>query len=163
MATKTIKIKKRGGGYRLQKVLILRSGKYKFIKNTNIKRMTLAKPKGTVRKVARRKYRRSKKGSSNSLIPKGIMRPLGAVAYGFVRGKLNATIKNSRIGQSFAGVQYADEIGLLGAAFLARKLGVAKNPIGGSLIRAAEAIEWSNIGEQLSMRGSITGNTGLIF
>jgi len=39
---KTIKIKKRGGGTRLQKVKVLASGKYRFVKNTT---------KGMVRKT----------------------------------------------------------------------------------------------------------------
>jgi hypothetical protein len=34
MPIKTIRIKKAGGGTRLQKVKVLKSGKYKFIKNT---------------------------------------------------------------------------------------------------------------------------------
>jgi len=51
---KTIKIKKVGGGTRLQKVKVLASGKYKFVKNT---------VKGAVRKTrakGRRAYTKSK-------------------------------------------------------------------------------------------------------
>ena len=51
---KTIRIKKAGGGTRLQKVKVLASGKYKFVKNT---------VKGAVRKTrkaGRRAYTKSK-------------------------------------------------------------------------------------------------------
>jgi uncharacterized membrane protein YeaQ/YmgE (transglycosylase-associated protein family) len=53
--TKTIRIKKPSGGTRLQRVQVLASGKYKFIKNTT---------KGMVRKtrkVGRRAYEKTKK------------------------------------------------------------------------------------------------------
>ena len=52
---KTIKIKKRGGGTRLQKVKVLASGKYRFVKNTT---------KGMVRKTrkaGRLAYEKTKK------------------------------------------------------------------------------------------------------
>jgi len=45
---KTIRIKKSNGGTRLQKVMVLASGKYRFVKNS--------KRKGGVRKTARRAY-----------------------------------------------------------------------------------------------------------
>ncbi len=45
---KTIRIKKPNGGTRLQKVMVLASGKYRFVKNST--------RKGQVRKTARRAY-----------------------------------------------------------------------------------------------------------
>jgi len=45
---KTIRIKKPNGGTRLQKVMVLASGKYRFVKNST--------RKGGVRKTARRAY-----------------------------------------------------------------------------------------------------------
>ncbi len=58
---KTIRIKKAGGGSRLQKVQVLASGKYKFVKNSTKSRKTTTKRrkstrKGMVRKTARRAY-----------------------------------------------------------------------------------------------------------
>ena len=56
---KTIRIKKPSGGTRLQKVKVLASGKYKFVKNTT---------KGMVRKTrkaGRRAYEKTKRKSSN--------------------------------------------------------------------------------------------------
>ena len=64
MKTKTIKIKKKGGGTRLQKVQVLASGKYKFIKNTARKVKSKVKSstkKGQTRKTARKAYENGKK------------------------------------------------------------------------------------------------------
>ena len=75
---KNIKMKKKGGGYRLQRVQVLRSGKYKFLKNITkkSKASTRSKPrstktatrstrkttkKGKVRTMAKRKYYRMRK------------------------------------------------------------------------------------------------------
>ena len=55
---KTIRIKKAGGGTRLQKVQVLASGKYKFVKNSTKSRKT--KPK--TRKYTTRKRRTTRKG-----------------------------------------------------------------------------------------------------
>lgn len=52
---KTIRIKKAGGGTRLQKVQVLASGKYKFVKNSTKSRKTTTR-KGMIRKTARRAY-----------------------------------------------------------------------------------------------------------
>ena len=54
MPIKTIRIRKAGGGTRLQKVEVLKSGKYKFVKNTR-----KAKRKTTTRK---RRTTRARKG-----------------------------------------------------------------------------------------------------
>jgi len=57
---KNITIKKKGGGKRTQRVQVLSSGKYKFVKNkTKTKRKTSTK-KGQVRKTARRAYIKKK-------------------------------------------------------------------------------------------------------
>ena len=58
---KIIRIKKAGGGTRPQKVQVLASGKYKFVKNSTKSRKTTTKRrkstrKGMVRKTARRAY-----------------------------------------------------------------------------------------------------------
>ena len=45
MPIKTIRIRKAGGGTRLQKVEVLKSGKYKFVKNT--RKMTTRKRRTT--------------------------------------------------------------------------------------------------------------------
>jgi len=75
MPTKTITIKKRGGGTRKQKVKVLASGKYKFMKNPTTKRRkspTRKKKKKYKRRstTARRKKRTSRRGFSyQSLFP----------------------------------------------------------------------------------------------
>ena len=94
---KTIKIKKPGGGTRLQKVKVLASGKYKFVKNTT---------KGMVRKtraVGRRAFEKAKpkrtkktnkpKKSSNGVTKKSLKSKifggtLGKVALGIGAGTL---------------------------------------------------------------------------
>jgi len=66
MTIKTITIKKRGGGTRKQKVMVLKSGKFKFIKNTTkttpkkrskstTKRRTSGRGKDLTRKTIKRK------------------------------------------------------------------------------------------------------------
>ena len=61
---KNIRVKKRGGGTRLQRVKVLASGKYKFVKNPKTRRTTRKtseKPrKRSVRRTARRKRRRKR-------------------------------------------------------------------------------------------------------
>ena len=66
---KTIRIKKPNGGTRLQRVQVLASGKYKFVKNSTKSRKTTTKRrkstrKGMVRKTARRAYQPKKKRKS---------------------------------------------------------------------------------------------------
>jgi hypothetical protein len=65
---KIIRIKKAGGGTRPQKVQVLASGKYKFVKNSTKSRKTTTKRrkstrKGMVRKTARRAYEKIRKTS----------------------------------------------------------------------------------------------------
>jgi len=61
MATyKNIKIKKKGGGTRLQRVQVLASGKYKFVKNVGsskkkVKKKGNPKSKGSKKKMAKRR------------------------------------------------------------------------------------------------------------
>ena len=47
---KTIRIKKAGGGTRLQRVQVLASGKYKFVKNSTKSRKTTTRTRRTTRK-----------------------------------------------------------------------------------------------------------------
>ena len=84
MPIKTIRIRKAGGGTRLQKVEVLKSGKYKFVKNgkkrrkfTTRKRRTIRARKGeltlkrrqaypkTVRRRARAKRRKTESAWSS--------------------------------------------------------------------------------------------------
>ena len=72
MKTKNIRIKKRGGGTRLQRVQVLASGKYKFIKNRGRsapKKRAGSKPKRRVKRTARRKRRRGKRNMTIPLAP----------------------------------------------------------------------------------------------
>jgi len=78
--TKMIRIKKKGGGTRLQKVKVLASGKYRFMKNPSKSRRSSgksrAKPKKrSVRRTARRRRSRKRKGMT---IPLAVVGGLAA-------------------------------------------------------------------------------------
>lgn len=64
MVFKNIRIPKRGGGTRLQRVKVLASGKYKFVKNLtksrSAKKPTKTKTKRSVRKTAKKKRKGGK-------------------------------------------------------------------------------------------------------
>ena len=68
MKIKTIKIKKPGGGTRLQKVMVLASGKYKFVKNTTkgMVRKTRKAGRLAYEKTKRKTKRKSSKPKSKS-------------------------------------------------------------------------------------------------
>ena len=99
---KTIKIKKKGGGTRLQKVKVLASGKYRFIKNTvkGMARKTRAKgrpaytkPKPTRKRVVRKSNANKPKNSRNGVAKKSLKSKifggtLGKVALGVGAGTL---------------------------------------------------------------------------
>lgn len=75
MTYKNIRIKKKGGGYRTQRVKVLKSGKYRFVKNigSQVKKLTKKSkknnPKRRTRKLARRKKRRGKRSFTIPLAP----------------------------------------------------------------------------------------------
>jgi hypothetical protein len=102
--------------------------------------------------VYRYRKRRSsnKKGSAGLLQLNGIMKPLAATGYGFVRDNISDFIANSAVGRKLPASNFTDEGALLGAMYIMRKLGLAKNKILGSVIRHGETVEWARIGETLS-------------
>lgn len=116
---KYIKVKMRSGKTRRQRVKVLRSGKYKFVKNKGSRsKRKYPKTKRSVKYMARRKYRRKAKRSKKrgsalwSLVG-------GAALYGIGRGFLNKYV--SPIAQKYLGPYlgaYADEAGLIGANYL---------------------------------------------
>ena len=69
---KTIRIKKPGGGTRLQKVKVLASGKYRFVKNTTkgMVRKTRAKGRPAYEKIKKKVKRKSSKSKSKSNKPR---------------------------------------------------------------------------------------------
>jgi len=67
MKTKTITIKKKGGGKRKQKVQVLASGKYKFIKNTARKVKSKTKSKTKSKPKSKRKPNKKAKGKKKSM------------------------------------------------------------------------------------------------
>ena len=69
---KTIRIKKPGGGTRLQKVKVLASGKYKFVKNTTkgMVRKTRKKGRLAYEKTKKKVKRKSSKPKSKSNKPR---------------------------------------------------------------------------------------------
>lgn len=100
MATyKNIRIKKKGGGTRLQRVQVLASGKYKFVKNIGNKKTKTTKRKTTRKTNKRKTTRRSskkKKGrkSRKMTIPLGVIAPLvntlfWANGHATMEGKVN--------------------------------------------------------------------------
>ena len=76
MTFKNIRIKKKGGGTRTQRVKVLASGKYKFVKNLSKSRTkksktrrTKSNPKRRVRRTARRKKGRRRYSMTIPLAP----------------------------------------------------------------------------------------------
>ena len=113
---KTIRIKKPGGGTRLQKVKVLASGKYKFVKNTT---------KGMVRKtrpIGRRAYEKvKKKVKRKSSKPKSKSNKPRKKSNGMKLPKLGGTAKKIAIGLGAA--QLA---GMAAALFVPQFAGIAK-------------------------------------
>ena len=85
---KTIKIKKAGGGTRLQKVKVLASGKYRFVKNTvkGMARKTRAKGRPAFEKA---KPKRTKKTNKPRTIRKSVAKKsLKSKIFGGTLGKV---------------------------------------------------------------------------
>jgi len=72
---KNIRIKKRGGGTRLQRVQVLASGKYKFVKNTGSRKTSKARKSSPKRRRSVSKGRKSMAKGGNG---KKLFRTLGA-------------------------------------------------------------------------------------
>lgn len=96
--TKTIRIKKRGGGTRLQRVEVLKSGKFKFVKNIAKRAKSAVK---RVRKAAKVKRKRTqtrpmakkrKFTKARGFASKLMSGPLKKVALGLGFGTLAATV-----------------------------------------------------------------------
>ena len=83
---KTIKIKKAGGGTRLQKVKVLASGKYKFVKNTvkGAVRKTRAKGRRAYTKAKPRKKTNKPKTTRRSVAKKSLKSKI----FGGILGKV---------------------------------------------------------------------------
>jgi hypothetical protein len=95
MKTKTITIKKKGGGTRKQKVQVLASGKYKFIKNTGRKvKSKIKKATKKVRNKATKKVNKSRRKSNNVKSMKSMLgsSTLKKVALGVGGGVLAGTL-----------------------------------------------------------------------
>jgi hypothetical protein len=123
---KTIKIKKKGGGTRLQNVKVLASGKYKFVKNTTkgMVRKTRAKGRLAFEKAKPRKKTNKPKKSSNRVAKKSLKSrifggTLGKVALGIGAASLAGVAVNmvapqfSTIAKPAAAFIAAGPIGLI--------------------------------------------------
>lgn len=100
---KNIRIKKPGGGSRLQRVQVLASGKYKFVKNklsrSSKKTKTSKKTTRRVRKTARRKRRRGSGGFTIPLAPviglaAGMIGPIDRLIAGDAKAAVNEVAYN---------------------------------------------------------------------
>lgn len=95
---KNIRIKMKGGKSRLQKVKVLASGKYKFVKNvkSRSKKLTKSSKKTKRRKtnLARRKRRRGRRKFTIPIAPivglaAGMAEPIDAAINGDIQGAIN--------------------------------------------------------------------------
>ncbi len=161
MTFKTITIKKRGGGTRKQKVKVLASGKFRFVKNSSssksTKRKTSRKSRVTRRKVTRvinkikprrimtKRRRSSTKRTSSKGIMSTVKRFAKPIAIGLGTGSVIAIAGNA-LGQP----QLASNklIGA-GAAFL----------LGGPVAGGAALLLGGGLGGLSNLFGGNGGNT----
>lgn len=108
---------------------------------------TVVKTTVKVQKVAKRRAKRRTSKPSKKGMFANVSGMLGAVAYGAVREQLSETIAKSRIGQQLPATQFTDEAVMLALNFGARKVGLGKNPIGNSVLRAQKTVELARIGQ----------------
>lgn len=96
---KNIRIKKRGGGTRFQKVKVLASGKYKFVKNPKSKSSNPrpSRKARKVRKVVRKRYSRKRRRRSTTIpmapmlgIIAGLYQPITRAISGDFQGALHS-------------------------------------------------------------------------
>lgn len=84
---KNIRVKKRGGGSRLQRVKVLASGKYKFVKNLKAKKSKSSNPRSSrkkARKVKRKVAKKKRRRSSGMTIP---LAPVAGLMAGIAGGQ----------------------------------------------------------------------------
>jgi len=157
MKYKTIKIRKVGGGTRLQKVQVMASGKYKFVKNSK-KTKSYSKPKKTrkVKTMARKRRYYRKKSKVKGMFT-GVGRYVGPVVYGALRGRMSDFINNTKIAQSIPNSAYTDEALMFGSLVIASKLGVGRSGILRSIISHGKTIELSRIGQTIGEQGFSLG------
>ena len=128
----------------------LRKGRAK--RKANLKKSSTRKSKAKIKvtkkvtKVVKRRRKATRKNTSKGMFS-GVSGIAGAIAYGAVREKLSTAISNSAIGQKLPATEFTDEAALLGANLIARKLGLGKNKIGNSILRAQKTVELARIGQ----------------
>lgn len=72
----------------------------------------------------------------------------GYMAYGAIRPTLSNGINKLPFVQKFAGFEILDEVALIGASYVGRKvLGRNKMPFVSDFLKGADAIEWARIGD----------------
>lgn len=120
----------------------------KKAKKTSTKKAVKTKTK--VKTLAKRKRSRSRKQDKGMFNFAGLSKPLGGIGYGFVRDRVSDMVANSQIGQNLPASQFTDEAVMLAIAFGARKTGLTKNKLVGSIVRSGESVEWARIGSTLS-------------
>jgi hypothetical protein len=161
-----------------EKVLaILKRGREKRLKNLKSKSLKKSSKKGSYSKPIKEKRRtmakkrRSIKKSSNqkSGMLANVSGIAGAVVYGAVRERVSDYIANTQIGKQLPATQFTDEAVMLAINFGARKLGLGKNPIGNSILRAQKTVELARVGQGISdmiatrnNKVSVNNSNGLI-
>lgn len=95
MTYKNIRVKKRGGGTRLQRVKVLKSGKYKFVKNKGTRRSRSSRRKSNPSRRKRRVARRRKRRRRSRTIPLGPVLGLAAGMVGPAQALMEGNIESA--------------------------------------------------------------------
>jgi len=145
---KTIRIKKPGGGTRLQKVKVLASGKYRFVKNTTkgMVRKTRAKGRPAYEKIKKKVKRKSSKSKSKSNKPR-------KRSSGMKLPRIPSVVKKAAIGLGAA------QIAALAVGFIAPQFAGIAKPVAALAAGGVPGVAAELILDQ-GILGNITGMFG---
>jgi len=128
----------------------LELGRRKLLQKNKLHRVIGAKTtrRKKVAKVANKRKRKAKRRTQPTMLA-GMSGILGAVAYGAAREQISTFIAESPIGQQLPSTQFTDEAVMLALNWGARKVGLGRNPLGNSVLRAQRTVELSRLGQGL--------------
>jgi len=141
----------------------LKKGRLKRLKNLkNTSKKSSSKTLKVKVKMAkkRRTYAKSKPKSSGMFA--NVSGIAGAVCYGAVRERISDYIANTQIGRQLPATQFTDEAVMLAVNFGARKLGLGKNKLGNSVLKAQKTVELARIGQGISDMISAKSNVSAV-